>query len=215
MILITRPQNDAKSLSDILEKLGYQCLSEPMMEIKQLNIDLNRYINNDLQAFVLTSSNVILPKSYKTIIKIPQHGKNARELLEYIKANLSKDDGKIIHLSGNVITLDIAAKLRDEGFDAENIITYETEYADKLSAELINNLENIKIATFFSILSLKNFVYLIDKYRLSDKLKNIKMVCLSEKIAQSGKANLWKEIIISDQPNQQSLIDRLQETHNT
>jgi uroporphyrinogen-III synthase len=193
MILLTRPHADSLQLAKVL---GLEnCVIAPMLEIEQLKFQ----INNPYQAIVSTSKNV----EYDVNISIPQQGKNAAEILQYCLENLSSSAGKIIYLSGDVVTLDIAAELRKHGFDAERIIAYKQIPAKKIAADL----SEITIASFFSSQTLLNFKALANDRDLG----KISCVCISEKVAQTARKMGWKNIHIAKKTNATGMIAAIQE----
>ena len=210
VILLTRPYKDSL---EIAQKLGEEnCLIEPMMEIEQLEIDLSNYIKTAIQAIVVTSKNVTPPNLSPLKggiegedIKIPEHGKNAKEILSYCLENLLPEAGKILYLCGNNITLDIADELKKNGFDAEKVVTYNQIPIEKFSDEFLSKFDKIKIASFFSKQTLRNFLELAQKYNLN--LKNIICICISENVSRETLPNIWKEIKIAKEPNLDGMLE--------
>ena len=199
MILLTRPYKDSKKLAD---KLGEEnCFIEPMMSIEQLEIDLTEHINNDIQAIVVTSKNV----KYFSDIKIPENGSNAREVFEYCLDNLLPEAGKILYLSGSFVTLDIAEKLCQRGYDAERIVTYNQLYPEKFSDEFLKNIEKVKIATFFSNQTIRSFVKLAKENNLN--LENITCLCIAKQVAETAKQLNWKDVQIAKTANLNGMLD--------
>jgi len=193
MILLTRPAKDSLEIAKILGK--QDCIIEPMLEIEQVAFKIPKAH----QAVISTSKNV----NYQTDIKIPEHGKNAAEILKYCENNLSREAGKIIYLSGDELTLDIAEKLREQGFEAERIIAYKQIRARKLNVDL----SEISIAVFYSLNSLRNFKNL----SADNKLNHISCVCISEKVAELALKMSWKKIHIAAQTNSRSMIAQIQQ----
>lgn len=205
MILLTRPYDDSMALAVVLTK--EYCIVEPMLTIEKLDIDFDKILSAKIQAIVSTSRNAMLPKTDIPIIKIPEHGKNAEEILQYCLNNLKKSNGKIIYLSGNVTTMDIAAKLKNEGYDTKRVIAYKHIPAARLSQNFYDNLSEIRIASFFSTKTLLNFKNLCeDRY-----LSKITCICISDKVAQTAKKMGWKDIQIAKQPNSRSMIAQIQQ----
>ena len=207
MILITRPLEDSKNLTEILVRKGYVCLAEPMLSIQKLSAKIPK-----VQIYITTSNNAeeFVPTS-SIHICIPKNGKNANEVLEHITSNYSPSDGKIIYLRGDVITLDIKQALRSQGFDADEIVVYKSAAPEELSKALLKDIYKIQVATFFSEQSYNNFALLAKKHNLKEAIKGIKLLALSEKIAKKANKFDWKGIYSAELPNQQSLIERLEE----
>lgn len=207
MILITRPVDDANNMQEILSRKGYEVLVEPMLTIKKTLPKIA-----EAQHYITTSNNadhaVVANSNH---LQIPDHGNTAGELVEHIISNYTPQDGKFIYLRGNQITLDIKAALKDAGFEADEVVVYKSAAPDKFSDDFTHNVYKIQIATFFSAQSLENFMALVKKHNLKEAVKGIKLLALSEKIAQKANKYDWKGIFVSDLPNQQSLIEKLEE----
>ena len=193
MILLTRPYEDSLKLAKIL---GHEhCIIASMFEVEQQNFQ----VTPPYQAIISTSKNV----QHDVDISIPQHGKNATEILQYCLDNLSATSGKVIYLSGDVVTLDIAAELRNHDFDAERVITYKQIPAKKLGADL----SKITIASFFSTQTLLSFKALCNDLDLN----KISCVCISKKVAETAGEMGWKNIYIAKKANATAMIAAIQE----
>lgn len=193
MILLTRPYEQSAALASILGEKN--CVIAPMMEIVKCEFTVPK----NVQATISTSKNV----DYDADIKIPEQGKTADEILQYCLARLSPTDGKVIYLSGDDVTLDIAAKLREHKFDTERIVAYGQVPTDKMDT----NFDEISIATFFSLNSIKNFEKLADEQDLSD----ISCVCISKKVNDLANQMGWKKTYVADAPNLSGMLDKIQQ----
>ena len=191
MILLTRPQEQSEALTCILG--AENCVIAPMMEIEKLSPSLP----DSLQATISTSKNV----DYAADISIPNQGKNADDILQYCLNRLHPKDGKVIYLSGDDVTLDIAAQLRANKFDADRVVAYRQVPSRSFDADL----KDISIATFFSLNSLKNF----KKLAGGEDLSGIACVCISQKVADFAAEMGWLEIHIADEPNLAGMMDAI------
>ncbi len=207
MILITRPVEDAKNLTEILTRKGYECIIEPMLEIQKFSPAIKK-----AAVYITTSNNAeeFVPAN-GVHISIPKNGKNASEIVEHVMNNYTPEDGKILYLRGDVITLDIKSTLKEVGFDVDQVVVYKSAAPDELSAALLKDIYKVQVATFFSEQSFMNFEELAKKHKLKEALKGIKLLALSEKIAKKANKFDWKGIYAAQLPNQQSLIERLEE----
>ena len=207
MILITRPIDDASNLTEILSRKGYSCIIEPMLEIQKFSPSVKK-----AAIYITTSNNAeeFVPNN-GVHISIPKNGKNAAEIVEHVVNNYTPEDGKIIYLRGDVITLDIKTALKELGFDVEEVVVYKSAAPEELSEALLKDIYKVQVATFFSEQSFLNFEELAKKHKLKEALKGIKVLALSEKIAKKANKFDWKGIYSADLPNQQSLIERLEE----
>lgn len=191
MILLTRPYEQSFAIAQIL---GVEnCIIAPMMEIAKREFEVPK----NVQAIISTSKNV----EHDVDIKIPEQGQTAEEILQYCLGNLSPNNGKVIYLSGDDVTLDIAEKLREHKFDAERVVAYEQAPTKKMEVEL----DEISIAMFFSLNSLKNF----EKLAGDKDLTEISCICISQKVADFANTMNWKKTYIADEPNLSGMIDTI------
>lgn len=211
MILITRPAHEAELTIKLLEEKGHKTLAEPLLAIRKLQRDLSRFKKEKVQNYVVTSQNArdFVPQGAR-VVGIPESGKNAIELMDYIMDNLSPDEGKIIYLRGDNITLDIAKILKESGYDAEEAIVYESVPVEEFSNGFAEKLKDVRTATFFSYATYKNFVRLCHEARISSKLSHINAVFISEKMAKYN-ADLWKNVYIADEPDMESMVRKTDE----
>lgn len=207
MILLTRPHKDSKKMAEILGVKN--CIIEPMIEINKLDTDLTEHINNNPQAIVKTSNNAPDINIWPITITIPENGKNAQEILDYCKTQFSPKGGKIIYLSGDPISLDIAEELNNAGFDAQRVITYKQIPSVEFGESFLSNLSSIRTATFFSLETFNVFAGLIEKRNLQESIGHISCIALSRKIADEVAKLGWADVDCCSQPNQDSMIRRI------
>ncbi len=212
MILVTRPAHEAENTIRLLEEKLHKTLSEPLITIRKLQPDLSRFKNEKIQGYIITSANAreFVPQG-ATLAAIPEHGKNAIELMDHILGNFAPQDGKIVYLRGDNITLDLTKILVEEGYDAEDAVVYESLPVAAFSKGFAGKLAEVKVATFFSYATYKNFVALCKNENLLDKLKHIDAVFISEKMAKYN-ADLWKNVYIADEPDMESMVRKIDET---
>lgn len=207
MILITRPLPDAERTAELLNARSHDTLVEPMLEIRRLNPAIP---SEDIQAFILTSRNARHALPGKAMaLSIPEHGKDGEEILEHAQNMLDKNAGKIIYLRGNIITLDIAGELSKQGFDADDVIVYESDPVKNFSRSFIEHLAKVTTATFFSKASYANFVKLCREENILGSLKKIKAVFLSETMVSDE--DVWHSIYIADHPDLEHMVKKIDE----
>ena len=73
---------------------------------------------------------------------------------------------------------------------------------------MIMNLKSksVKGATFYSYLAAQTFIKLLSNHKIRLAKKNIKIFCLSERIALPFSKKKFSQIYISPKPNQKALI---------
>ena len=205
MILITRPLDESLKMAALLEPKGYKFIIEPMLEIKKHEIK----IEDDSAHYVITSKNArsFAPDKNK-LISIPEHGKNAAELLGYIKANIPTNYGRITYLRANNITTDIAKELRNSGYDAHDTIVYSSIAPEKISKNLSENFDKITIACFFSKQTLANF---LNASKHLDK-SHITAILISNKLLPYSDG-VFAKSVIAEHPNLDAMVKSVEKEY--
>ena len=204
-IILTRPQELSYKIAKDLSKKNLPSLVQPLFSVIQLdNLQLKE---KNLQAILITSSNavfaltklaikkelLILAIGKKTASEVKKLGYNnvfsannsAISLCNLAENKLTKNEGFVFYLAGEIITLDIAEKLQNLGFLARKIIVYQTREIKEFLPITINEIigGNIAEIWFYSKNSAKIFYQLTKKHNLLRYLKQIKICCLSQNIA--------------------------------
>ncbi len=208
-ILLTRPTKLSQKVAQILAQKNLSSLIQPLFSIVEIaNL---QPINQKLQGVLITSSSavfaleklvvkkdiLVLAVGKKTALAIKKLGyknilianNSATELLNLTLEKLSKNGGLVVYLSGENITVDLAKKLQEQNFEAKRIIVYKTIENKKFSATTIEEVRsgNITEIWFYSKNSVKIFYKLAKKHNLLVCLSKIKILCLSQEIADFAK----------------------------
>ncbi|XGA08552.1 MAG: uroporphyrinogen-III synthase [Wolbachia endosymbiont of Xenopsylla cheopis] len=225
-LLLTRPLLDSKKTKSILEKYGYKVHIEPMFKIKYLETKLAQ----DFDVIVSTSSNSIRAlskisqkRNYPIItvgnstMKIAKElgfanvasaNGNVSDLILYIKEHYSQDL-KFLYVRGKEISFNLKKALTDKGITVEEAILYESIDKKKLTKRCKEFLlaDLIREALFFSARTAKIFCSLVEKSNLLDHIRNTTAYSMSEKITENLAHYRWKNIITSNQPTQESMLN--------
>jgi uroporphyrinogen-III synthase len=204
-ILLTRSNKLSPKILKLIQEKNHQTITFPLFKVERLlNFPLT---NTNLQAILITSSNaafalaklkinkdiLVLAVGEKTLQEVKKLGygnsfcanNSSKSLLVLAKSKLSKNKGLIVYLSGEIITLNLAEKLSKEGFTAKKIAVYTTIEAKELSKEVIEEIKekNICQVWIYSKNSFYIFYKLLKRHNLLECLGEIKILCLSKKIA--------------------------------
>ena len=160
-ILITRPLDDSEDIILKFRDLGHKVSHMPVIEIEKVSfqdIDFSEY-----KALIFTSANSLKFLDTKKIHKkvfcfcvglatekkalqlgfqnvITAEG-NVRNLEELIQQNFNSSDGKILYISGEVISNDLDKNLNLKGYNVKRIINYKTKPIQKLDDKFIQSLK--------------------------------------------------------------------------
>jgi len=211
-ILLTRPEKLSQKIAQTLAQKNLSSLIQPLFSIAQ--IDHLQPINQKLKAVLITSSAavfaleklavkkdiLILVVGKKTADVVKKLGyqnllfanNSAASLLDLALEKLSKNNSNnnlIIYLAGEKITLDLTEKLSEQNFNAQKIVVYKTVEIEKFSNSTIDAIKsgNVSEVWIYSKNSLKIFYKLAQKHNLLECLSEIKILCLSQEIAELAK----------------------------
>ena len=227
-ILLTRPLEDCSDLIIKFKKLGHSVSHLPLIKIKKMEYKETNF--NDFSAIIFTSSNSIKNLKLDNINKtlkcfcvgstteklarasgfqnvIAADG-NVRALKELILRNHDKKDGKILYVSGELITSNLEEELRKEGYEIIRIINYSVEHNDEIKEDLIEELKkNIPdIVYVYSENSSKSFLNIIKKYQLIDSWMNTNLMCIGEKTSSVLNEVKWKKIFLFSPGEEEFLL---------
>ena len=227
-ILLTRPLEDCSDLIIKFKKLGHSVSHLPLIKIKKIQYEEINF--NDFSAIIFTSSNSIKNLKLDNINKtlkcfcvgstteklarasgfqnvIAADG-NVRALKELILQNHDKKDGKILYVSGEIISFNLDEELRKEGYEIIRIINYSVKHNDEIKDNLIEELKkNIPdIVYVYSENSSKSFLNIIKKYQLIDSWMNTNLMCIGEKTSSVLNEVKWKKIFLFSPGEEEFLL---------
>ena len=230
-ILITRPLDDSEEIILKFRDLGHKVSHMPVIEIEKVSfqdIDFSEY-----KALIFTSANSLkfldTKKIHKKVFcfcvglatekKVLQLGfqnvitaeGNVRNLEELIQQNFNSSDGKILYISGEVISNDLDKNLNLKGYNVKRIINYKTKPIQKLDDKFIQSLKlNIpQIVYIYSKSSAESFLNLSKYYDLNDYWMNTNLMCISEKSSLVLNKIKWKKIFIFSPGEEEFLLNKI------
>ena len=227
-ILLTRPLEDCSNLILKFKELGHTVSHLPVIKIKKVQYKEPNY--SEYSAIIFTSSNSIKNLKLDNINKtlkcfcvgstteklarasgfqnvIAADG-NVRALKELILQNHDKKNGKILYVSGELISFNLEEDLRKEGYEIIRIINYSVEHNDEIKDDLIEELKkNIPdIVYVYSENSSKSFLNIIKKYQLIDSWMNTNLMCIGEKTSSVLNEVKWKKIFLFSPGEEEFLL---------
>ena len=230
-ILFTRSLEDSKDLILRFNELGHKVSYMPVIQIKKVDHDVINF--NDFKGLIFTSANSLKFINSKEVDKnifcfcvgsatekkalslgfqnvISAEG-NVRNLKEIILRNFNSNVGKILYLSGELISKDLDKELNLLGYDIKRIINYTAEPIREIDQKFLENLKSsvpdiIYVYSQNSALSLLN---LINKYNLNDVWMNTNLMCMSEKISSVLNNIKWKKIFLFNAGEEEYLLYKI------
>ena len=230
-ILLTRPIEDCKNLILKFKTLGHTVSHLPVIKIKKKKYDPINF--SEYNCVIFTSSNAVKNLNLNEISKnincfcvgeatekiarsfgfqnVFSADGNVNNLKELILQNINNKNGKLLYISGEIISSNLDKDLIKEGYTINRLINYYVEPIDTLDVDFVEKLKkNIpEIVFIYSENSGNNFLNLINKYELVDYWMNTNLMCIGEKTSSVLNKIKWKKIYLFNPGEEEFLLNRL------
>jgi uroporphyrinogen-III synthase len=136
---------------------------------------------------------------------------NVNNLKELILQNFNSADGKLLYVSGEIISNNLGQQLISEGYFVKRIIDYKTNPLEIINDDLIKNLKlrMPEIVFVYSENSAINFLNLIKKYQLVDLWMHTNLMCIGEKTSSILNEIKWKKIFFFNPGEEEFLLYKI------
>ena len=230
-ILLTRPLEDCSEIIIKFKSLGHQVSHLPLLSINKIDYEQINFL--DFKGIIFTSANAVKFLDLKDIDKnqicfcvgsatekkarsvgfqnvIAAEG-NVENLKELVLQNFDQNDGKLIYVSGEIISVDLDQQLIKEGYDIKRIVNYKTNHNQKFDESFVKELK-LKIPDIVyvysqnSALSFLNFI----KINQSESLwMNTNLMCIGEKTSSILNEIKWKKIFLFNSGEEEFLLYKI------
>ena len=230
-ILLTRPLEDSNEMILRFQKLGNIVSHLPLIRVESKNFEK---INFDhFKGIIFTSANAIKFLDTKNINKkihcfcvgnatekkarnigfqnVFSAEGNVNNLKEIILQNFNSSDGKLLYLSGEVISYNLDEQLIKSGYNVKRIINYTVKPIEKFDENFIDKLKlNMpEIVFVYSQNSAISFLNFIKNYQLVDYWMNTNLMCLGEKTSAVLNEIKWKKIFLFSPGEEEFLLYKI------
>ena len=230
-ILLTRPLEDNREMILKFQSLGHEVTHMPLISIEGIKYeDLNF---SDFKGIIFTSSNAIKFLDTKSVNKkincfcvgsateskaksigfqnIFAADGNVNNLKELILQNFNSSDGKLLYVSGEIISNDLDQILISEGYNIQRIINYKANPVEKFSDTFIEKLKlNMpEIVYVYSQNSAISFLNLIKNYELVNLWMDTNLMCIGEKTSAVLNEIKWKKIFLFNPGEEEFLLYKI------
>ena len=230
-ILLTRPLEDNREMILKFKSLGHEVSHMPLIKIEKKNYENLNF--SDFKGIIFTSSNAIKFLDTKPIDKkincfcvgsateskaksigfqnIFAADGNVNNLKELILQNFNSSDGKLLYVSGEIISNDLDQILISEGYNIQRIINYKANPVEKFSDTFIEKLKlNMpEIAYVYSQNSAISFLNLIKNYELVNLWMDTNLMCIGEKTSAVLNEIKWKKIFLFNPGEEEFLLYKI------
>ena len=230
-ILMTRPLEDCSEMILKFQSLGHQVSHLPLLKVEKL---ITEKINfNEYNGIIFTSANAVKFFSSKDVNKnmkcfcvgeatekkvrsLGFHntiaaGGNVLNLKELIFQNFNKNEGKLIYLSGEVVTVELDKYLIKEGYDVRRIINYKTQHIEKFDENFIKELKlkMPEIVYIYSKNSALSFLKFINFYHFENLCMDTNLMCIGERTSAILNGIKWKKIFLFNPGEEEFLLYKI------
>lgn len=232
-VLITRPWQQSRQSAALLHGLGHRPIIEPLTRIEALKWDVSEL--DEVDHVVLTSPNGARefvdrtrgrprPTAYAVgeataapliaarcmVAGIAQG--TAEGLLSLITRTCPRGK-RLLHLSGDMIAVNLAAALSAEGYRASQQITYRVVPVEGAAGRIASRVggERLDCCLFFSVRGAKLFVDALAMHGTSQACRSLGAVAFSERIARPLSGLPWRVLRSIERPTHGELLKTLNE----
>jgi len=230
-ILLTRSLEDSYEIILKFQRLGHKVSHMPVINIKKIDYEHLKF--SEFKGIIFTSSNAIKCLDVSSIDKnincfcvgsiterkarnvgfqnVYSADGNVNNLKELILQNFSQKDGKLLYVSGEIISVSLDKDLISDGYSLQRLVNYSADPIEELNQKFIDELKSSMpdIVYVYSQNSAKNFLKLIKKYQLVDYWMNTNLMCIGEKTSSMLNAIKWKKIFLFNPGEEEFLLYRI------
>lgn len=232
-VLVTRPEPDASLSAERLRAAGYDALVAPVLETIFLDDALD---SPQLADFVVTSRNGVRALAAISSLEMRQTSTlytvgeataalaaeagfkyirtaagTVDQLADLIGSANGVDCKNLIYVCGRDRKGKLEDKLRANGWQVDVAIRYYADPVDYFPSHVLQAIrgQNIDAILLYSNRSGEAFKALIEKYDLSQSTNSIIFFCLAKSIESVFDGHQEIQLIVVEQPNEQSMFDAL------
>jgi len=230
-ILFTRPLEDCHEMILKFKSLGHEVSHLPLINIESLKYEPLNY--SEFKGIIFTSTNAVKFLDIKNIDKkiacfcvgnatekkarssgfqnVFAADGNVNNLKELILLNFNSSEGKLLYISGEVISSNLDRDLISNGYTIERIINYKANPIEKYDEDFIEKLKlkMPEITYIYSQNSAINFLKMIKNYHLEALWVNTNLMCIGEKTSSILNEIKWKKIFLFNPGEEEFLLYKI------
>ena len=136
---------------------------------------------------------------------------NVNNLKELILQNFNSSEGKLLYISGEVISSNLDQDLISNSYIVERIVNYRANPIERYDKDFIEKLK-LKIPDITYIYSQNsaiNFLKIIKNYQLETLWMNTNLMCIGEKTSSILNEIKWKKIFLFNPGEEEFLLYKI------
>jgi uroporphyrinogen-III synthase len=230
-ILLTRPLEDCHEMIVKFQSLGHEISHLPLINIEALKYEAPDY--SEFKGIIFTSANAIKFLNIKSIDKklkcfcvgnasekkarsvgfqnvFAAEG-NVNNLKELILQNFNSSEGKMLYVSGEIISSKLDKELISNSYSIKRVINYRANPIEKYDEVFIEKLKlkMPEITYIYSQNSAINFLKMIKSYQLETLWMNTNLMCVGEKTSSILNEIKWKKIFLFNPGEEEFLLYKI------
>mgnify|MGYP006089017459 CR=1 FL=1 len=230
-ILLTRPLEDCHEMILKFQSLGHEISHLPLVTIEGLKHESLNY--SDFKGFIFTSANAIKFLESKNIDKkincfcvgnstekkarsigfqnVFSAEGNVKNLKELILQNFNSSDGKLLYITGEIISSNLDKELISEGYNLKRITNYRANPIKKFDQSFIDRikLKMPQIVYIYSQNSAISFLNIIKNYQMDSLWMDTNLMCIGEKASSILNEIKWKKIFLFNPGEEEFLLYKI------
>lgn len=135
------------------------------------------------------------------------------ELAALVRDRIPPEAGTILHVCGEDVRDGLQQALEAAGYRYARLVVYRAEPATRLAPRTIEALtrRELDAVLFYSPRTARTFAELVAREGLTEQLRSVSAVCLSEAIAQEIRHLPWRSIEVAARRDQSALLACLED----
>tara|TARA_Y100000992_G_scaffold114206_1_gene74642 strand:+ start:1463 stop:2161 length:699 start_codon:yes stop_codon:yes gene_type:complete len=230
-ILLTRPLEDCYDMITRFKSLGHEISHLPLIVINELNHEEINY--QEFNGIIFTSSNAIKflkiknvdkkkicfcvgnstekkarSVGFQNIISADGNVDNLKELILQVYPIIK---GKLLYVSGDIVTKNLDEELISLGYSVKRIINYTTKRNEKIDNNFIEKLklQMPELVYIYSQNSAMSLLNIIKKHNIENLWMDTNLMCISEKTSSILNEIKWKKIFLFNPGEEEFLLYKI------
>ena len=228
-LLITRPQEDAVVIAELLRIRGHVPIVAPLMEVQVR--EGPELVLEGVQALLATSANGVRAAAQRTgrrnlpVYAVgPQTAEAARAagfkkvfsaegdasmLVEFVAERADPKKGGLLHAAGAETAGRIMQALQAKGFAVETVVLYDAMPVAELPKNALAALQDgtLNGVLLFSPRSAKTFATLVSDAKVAEPCEKLEAYCISAATAAALAPLTFARVAVAGVPNQDAILD--------
>jgi uroporphyrinogen-III synthase len=228
-VLLTRPAEQAEELGAVLSAHGVEWLGEPLLRI--VPVPWDHGVLAGRAALLVTSANAsrellqvpgvrrdcpvfavgpatAAPLQAAGFSNVQAAGGTAVNLIAHVRRHADPQAGRLLHLSGRDIALDLGTGLAPAGFAVDRVVVYRAVAVERLSPGAMHEISQsrIDVAVFLSARTAAVFCSLVIASGIVDACARMTAVAISRKVAEALRPAGFRQVVVATSPSGDAVL---------